>query len=571
MNQPKLTQKIPKDLIKDYFQPLEYGDPADHFPALGYIIKENAEKYPNDVAIIDELDKTYSFKEIYDKVLNLCYGLIEEGFNADEKICVCMPDRVEWPIAFLGSLSLGVVVPADDWVPAETTKYIIEHASIKYVICLASKVRELKDAGVKGVKYVSVDEKIDDDLFFNDLINKDYGGKYVSALDDIMKKQKTTDMTFILYTSGTTGMPKGAMLSHSNIAYNMSETARYLEISRDKNDKVHCAPPFSHCFGNIFGILSAWYSGVPLAIMSAFDPKKAIDQIARNKLTITYGTPTQFRKMLPYLENKEIYTNNCLRTGIMAGEPCPPKLIKKMMEFDCDIRVIYGLTEASPGTNSTRATDPLEKKATVGRAYRGLVVAVEDPVDEVEMPYGKEGEVVIYGPGVMLGYYNEKEKTEAVTSLQGGLRTGDMGIMDEEGYLVISGRIKNIVIRGGNNLYPILIESRLMQFASEKVESVAVVGVSDEMYGEEIAVVVNTREGIKITPQEFVDWCYEKSIGEKTFLTKEEVPRYVFVNDVVIPVSGRNKVLKNVLKKKLEGIIKDKGMKKMKPSALSKK
>ena len=272
---------------------------------------------------------------------------------------------------------------------------------------------------------------------------------------------------------------------------------------------------------------------------------------------------------MPYFENKKLY-NNCLRTGIMAGEPCPPKLIKKMMEFNCDIRVIYGLTEASPGTNSTRASDPLDKKATVGRAYRGSVVSVEDPIEELEVEYGKEGEVVIYGPGVMLGYYNEPEKTEAITSIQGGLRTGDIGIMDEQGYLIISGRIKNIVIRGGNNLYPILIESRLMQFTAEKIESVAVVGVNDEMYGEEIAVVVNTMVGVEMTPQEFVDWCFEKSKGEKTFLTKEEVPRYVFVNDVVIPVSGRNKVLKNVLKKKLEGIIKDKNMGKMKPSALKK-
>lgn len=569
MDFPDLTTKIPDKIKPPYFQPLEYGDPIDHFPALGYIIKENAQKYASDVAILDESDKSYTFEGIYDKVKKLSYGILESGLEKDQKICICMPDCVQWPITFLSALSIGVVVPADDWVPPETTKYIIEHADIKYVVCLAAKVKELKTAGIKGVKFISVDEKVDDELFFEELVNKDYDESLSEKFDDYMSSKKTSDMTFILYTSGTTGKPKGAMLSHANIAYNTSETARYLEISRDNNDRIHCAPPFSHCFGNIFGILCAWYKGVPLAIMSKFAPKAAVEQMARNNLTITYGTPTQFRKMMPYFDNPDIY-NRCLRTGIMAGEPCPPKLIKKMMELGCDIRVIYGLTEASPGTNSTRASDPSDKKATVGRAYRGSVVHLEDPIDGMEIPYGEEGEVVIYGPGVMMGYYNETQKTAAVTSDLGGLRTGDVGIMDEKGYLVISGRIKNIVIRGGNNLYPILIESRMMQFMVEKVETVAIVGVKDEMYGEEIAAVVKTHEGVEMTGQDFIDWCYEQSITEKPLLSHEEVPRYAFINDVVIPVSGRNKVLKNVLKSKLEKIISDENLGKMKPSALKK-
>ncbi|MHA1849206.1 MAG: class I adenylate-forming enzyme family protein [Promethearchaeota archaeon] len=567
---PKLTTKIPKSIIPPYFEPLDYGDPVKYFPPLGNIIKEKAETFSDDVAIIDEQDKTFTFKEIYSKVLKFCHGLIKNGIKEDEKICICMPDRVEWAIAFLGALSLGVVVPADDWVPPETTKYIIEHAEISHVVCLAEKAKELKKAGVKGVTFITVDERNDDDIFFGDLIEKEYSSDTKMKLDEIMSKQKSSDLTFILYTSGTTGMPKGAMLTHANIAYNMSETALYLQISRENNDKIHCAPPFSHCFGNIFGILCGWYKGVPLAIMAKFSPKAAVEQITRNNLTITYGTPTQFRKMMPYFDDETIY-NRCLRTGIMAGEPCPPKLIKKLMDLGCDIRVVYGLTEASPGTNATRFTDPLEKKWTVGRAYRGTVVHVEDPIDGTPIPNGKEGEVVIYGPGVMLGYYNEPSKTAAVTSNLGGLRTGDIGIMDDDGYLVISGRIKNIVIRGGNNLYPILIESRMMQFMVDKVETVAIVGVADEMYGEEIAAVVKTREGIEMSPQEFIDWCFEYSTGEKPLLSHEEVPRYAFINDVEIPVSGRNKVLKNVLKERLENLIKLKNVQKIKPTALKNK
>ncbi|MFX0102831.1 MAG: class I adenylate-forming enzyme family protein [Candidatus Hodarchaeota archaeon] len=565
----KLITEIPEEIKPPSFEPLDYGDPVDYFPPLGEIIKKIAGKYPDDVAVIDEQDKPFTFNEIYTKVQKFCYGLIEEGYSEEEKICICMPDRVEWPIAFLGSLSLGVVVPADDWVPPETIKYILEHADIKYVVCLAAKIKELKDAGVQNIKFIAVDEKVEGELFFEDLIDKSYDPGLEAKLEGFMKNQKSTDMTFILYTSGTTGMPKGAMLSHANIAYNMSETALYLEMSRDNNDKIHCAPPFSHCFGNIFGILCAWYKGIPLAIMKKFDPKKAVEQISRNDLTITYGTPTQFRKMMPYLDDPEIY-NKCLRTGIMAGEPCPPKLIKKMMELGCDIRIIYGLTEASPGTNCTRFSDPLEKKWTVGRAYRGTVVHIEDPIDEHGVPPGTEGECVIYGPGVMMGYYNEETKTSAVTSKLGGLKSGDLGVMDEDGYLVISGRIKNIVIRGGNNLYPILIESRMMQFLVDKVETIAIVGVNDEMYGEEIAAAVKTREGVEMSAQEFIDLCFEQSTGDKPLLSHEEVPRYAFINDVPIPVSGRNKVLKNILKKNLQELIAKDKIEKMKPSALKK-
>ncbi|MBD3186716.1 AMP-binding protein [Candidatus Bathyarchaeota archaeon] len=571
---PELSTNIPDGIKSDYFQPLEYGDPATYFPVLGKIIDEAAANNPDDVAVIDIDEKEYTFREIHEKIDKLAAGFLETGCTPGSKICICMPSRVEWEIAFLAALKVGIVVPADDWVPPDTTKYIIDHAGIKHVVCLAGKAEELVNSGVQDVTFITVEGTTGDSISFKELVSKAYPSEMQEKLDGIMENQATTDTVFILYTSGTTGRPKGAMLTHSNIAYNMSETARYLEMSRVTNDKVHCSPPFSHCFGNIFGIMSAWYSGIPLAIMDKFDPRRAVEQISRLELTITYGTPTQFRKMLPFFEDPAIYKNRTFRTGIMAGEPCPPKLIKKLAEdVGSDIRVIYGLTEASPGTNCTRATDPPEKKWTVGRAYRGSVVRIEDPLDGEPVPHGEEGEVVIYGPGVMKGYYNAPEKTALVTSKLGGLKTGDIGIMDEEGYLIISGRIKNMIIRGGNNLYPVLIESRMMQIPEflEKAESIAIVGVKDDMYGEEVGAVVKSRKGDKPwSPQEFIDICFENSQGDNPLLSHEEVPRYAFIDDIEIPVSGRNKVLKNKLTKRVIETVQERNIQKTKPTALQK-
>lgn len=569
MPRPTLSTKIPPEIVPTYFEKLEYGDPADHFPPLGEIIAESAKKYPSDIAIIDENGNTHTFTKVYENARRLAGGLLKTGCKAGDRIDICMPSRVEWVEAFFAAFMVGVVVPADDWVATDISSYIIKHSGATHVVCLAAKAKELRGVVPGNVQFITVDAKVDGALFYPDLVAKPLDKDTEAKLEKIGKAMKPRDLAFILYTSGTTGMPKGAMLSHANIAYNATESARYLEMSRAKGDRLHCAPPFSHCFGNVFGISSSWISGIPLAIGGKFDPKHAVEQISQLKLTITYGTPTQFRKMLPFFEDPKIYPKKLLRTGIMAGEPCPPALVEKMMKLGCDIRVIYGLTEASPGTNATRSTDPPEKKWTVGRAYRGTVVRIEDPVDEFPMQPGKEGEVVIYGPGVMMGYYNEPQKTADVTSKLGGLKTGDVGYMDENGYLVISGRIKNILNRGGIKLYPVTIESRMMQVFSDKIEMVAIVGAKDATYGEEVAAVVKLKAGVKMTPQEFVDLCFAHSQGEKPLLSHEEVPRYAFIDTMDIPVSGRNKVLKHDLTKAVDERIKSTGMKKVKPSALA--
>lgn len=564
-----LLHVIPDSVPKPpYFEPLPYGEPEDYFPVLGKLIQESAEKNASDTAIIDEKDNFYSFSDIHKKARSLCMGIIQSGFEIGQKIVVLLPNCVEWIISFLSAVTIGTVIPADDWVPIDTTKYVIQQSDADYVVCVKSKMEDLIKAGVTNVKYITIDHKAENVLFMPEMLSASYDNATEQKLEDIINSLKNTDVVFILYTSGTVTMPKGAMLTHANIAHNATETGWALEASKENNDRVHCAPPFSHCFGNVFGISMAWLHGIPLYIVKKYDPKKSVEQISKHNLTLTYGTPTQFRKMLPYFNDPEIYKNRCLRSGIMAGEPCPPELIEQMMELGCDIRVIYGLTESSPGTNVTRSSDPIEKKSTAGRAFRGCVVRIEDPKTGDPLDYGKDGEVVIYGPGIMLGYYKCDDQTKAITSKWGGLKTGDMGRMDSDGYLEITGRIKNVVIRGGNNLYPIVIESRMMRFLSDILESIAIVGVKDKIYGEEIGAVLKTKEGVNLTKQEFVDMCYEQSVSENPLLSHEEVPRYVWINDLEIPVSGRNKVLNLQLKNTVERIVEVEKLKKIKPTKL---
>jgi len=346
-----------------------------------------------------------------------------------------------------------------------------------------------------------------------------------------------SDNVFILYTSGTTGSPKGAMLSHHNIARNAEQVTEVLHTTEE--DVFLLAVPFFHCFGCVMGITGSITWGAAMVPMQVFKPKEALGLVERFGVSVLYGVPTMF--VLELEENRKgkddgtPYDVSTLRTGIMAGAPCPIEVMKGTMEeLHCNVSIAYGLTEASPVITMTRFDDSIEKRVeTVGRALDGIEVKIADD-DRRPLPTDEMGELACRGYNVMLGYYRAPEVTAQTIDNEGWLYSGDLATMDAEGYVKIVGRKKDMLICGGFNVYPAEIEEYL--FTHPKVQNVSVIGVPDDVFGEVAVAYVIPREGETIDPQEIVDYC----VGE---IANFKVPRYVEVVDE-FPMTQSGKVQK---------------------------
>jgi fatty-acyl-CoA synthase len=340
------------------------------------------------------------------------------------------------------------------------------------------------------------------------------------------------DAINIQYTSGTTGFPKGATLSHHNILNNgffVGELCGYTEADRI------CVPvPFYHCFGMVMGNLAATSHGACIVIPApGFDPAATLRAVAEERCTSLYGVPTMFiaELGLPDLHSYELST---LRTGIMAGSPCPVEVMKRVIDqmHMAEVTICYGMTETSPVSTQTRRDDDLDRRvSTVGAVHPHLEVMVVDPTTGRPVPRGTTGEFCTRGYSVMLGYWNEPDKTAEVLE-HGWMRTGDLAVMDDAGYLSVVGRIKDMVIRGGENIYPREIEEFL--HGHPDVEDVQVVGVPDQKYGEELCAWVRMRPGAApLTADSVREHCRGQ-------LAHYKVPRYVMVvEEFPMTVTGK--------------------------------
>ncbi|MCK4394679.1 AMP-binding protein, partial [Candidatus Bipolaricaulota bacterium] len=367
------------------------------------------------------------------------------------------------------------------------------------------------------------------------------------------------DNVFILYTSGTTGNPKGAMLSHHNIAENARQVTQVLHTSEE--DIFLLAVPFFHCFGCVMGIMGAITWGASLVPMSVFKAKEALELIEEEEVSILYGVPTMFvLELEEYRKGKDDgsqYDVSSLRTGIMAGAPCPVEVMRGTMEeLGCNVSIAYGLTEASPVITMTRFDDSLERRVeTVGKALPGIEVKITDD-DRWSLPPGEMGELTCRGYNVMLGYYKMPGKTAEVIDEEGWLYSGDLATVDEEGYVKIVGRKKDMLITGGFNVYPAEIEEYL--FTHPKVQNVSVVGVPDEVMGEVAIAHIIPREGMTIDPQEIVDYCMGKIANFK-------VPRYVEIMDE-FPMTQSGKIQKFRLREVAKEALEAGRLQKLKPA-----
>jgi fatty-acyl-CoA synthase len=339
----------------------------------------------------------------------------------------------------------------------------------------------------------------------------------------------------IQYTSGTTGFPKGATLSHHNILNNGYFTGELCGYTPD--DRVCIPVPFYHCFGMVMGNLGAISHGSCMVIPApGFEPADTLAAVQEERCTSLYGVPTMFIAELA-LPDFASYDLSSLRTGCMAGSPCPVEVMKRVVGDMgmTEVTIAYGMTETSPVSTQTRADDDLERRvSTVGRVHPHVEVKIVDPVTELEVPRGTPGELRTRGYSVMLGYWNEPEKTAEAIDPAGWMRTGDLATMDDEGYVNIVGRIKDVVIRGGENVYPREVEEFL--YTHPAVADVQVVGVPDEKYGEELCAWIRTRDGATVSEDDIREYCKGK-------LAHYKVPRYVLVVDV-FPMTVTGKVQK---------------------------
>jgi fatty-acyl-CoA synthase len=336
----------------------------------------------------------------------------------------------------------------------------------------------------------------------------------------------------IQYTSGTTGFPKGATLSHHNILNNgffIGETLAYTE-----HDRVCIPVPFYHCFGMVLGNLACTTHGAAMIIPGeAYEPLVVMETVQAEKCTALYGVPTMFIGELDHPEF-ERFDFSTLRTGIMAGSPCPVEVMKKVQSLMNmkQMTICYGMTETSPVSTQSTMDDPLEKRVgTVGRVHPHIEVKVIDPGSGAVAPRGASGELCTRGYSVMLGYWSNEAATREANDASGWMHTGDLATMDDDGYVNIVGRIKDMIIRGGENIYPREVEEFL--YSHPGVSDVQVIGVPSEKYGEEVMAWVKLREGTTVSGDELADFCRNK-------IATYKIPRYwKFVDEYPMTVTGK--------------------------------
>lgn len=481
-------------------------------------------KYPENIALIDAAaDRQWSYAEFYRDVRNLATGLHRAGVVTGERVGIWALNRWEWVMVQYATAELGaILVNINPAYRQHELNYVLEQAGITTLIASEEVPsanyprmiqRAQQDLGHLE-RVVIMDSASWDDVF--DVAADD------AALDAIEATLTNTDPINIQYTSGTTGFPKGATLSHRNILNNgffVGEINRYTD-----QDRICIPVPYYHCFGMVMGNLAATTHGAAMVIPApSFNPEQTLAAVEQYRCTSLYGVPTMFIAELA-LDNLDDFDLSSLRTGIMAGSPCPDEVMRKVIEtMNMDeVTICYGMTETSPVSMQTRPDDDLNLRvATVGRPSPHAEIKIIDPASGETLPINTPGELCTRGYLVMKGYWNQQDKTDEVLGDDGWMRTGDIARMDHHGYVQVTGRMKDMVIRGGENIYPREIEEFL--YTHPDILDAQVIGVPDERYGEELMAWVQLRQG---APKLTATALREFATGS---LAKFKIPRYVHV------------------------------------------
>ena len=516
-----------------------YTHGASSVALLGETIDENLKKtvakYADQEALIcSHQNYRATYKEFYDQVVEVAKGLIALGVKRGERVGVWSPNCYQWTLLQYATAKIGVILVNIN--PAYRTSELI------YVINQSGLSVMFSALQFKSSNYKKM---MDDAREFTDTIRKAIfwdeswehflkEGKQISdeTLRKYEEKVQFDDPVNIQYTSGTTGNPKGVTLSHHNIlnnAYFIGLRMNYTHL-----DRVCIPVPFYHCFGMVIGNLACTVHGATMVVPNdSFDPVKTLETIEKERCTSLYGVPTMFIAELHEMEQKT-YDLSSLRTGVMAGSLCPPEIMKKVKEQMNmhEITICYGMTETSPVSTQTRIGVPFEKQIySVGTIHDHLEIKIIDPKTQAILKRGESGELCTRGYSVMLKYWNSPEATRQVIDEQRWMHSGDLAMMDEEGYLHISGRIKDLIIRGGENISPKEIEDFLYTYKG--VMDAQVIGVPSEKYGEEIMAWIKPNEGVTLTEEELRDFCKER-------IAHYKIPKYwKFVSEFPMTISGK--------------------------------
>ncbi|MFH9070533.1 AMP-binding protein [Streptomyces alboflavus] len=495
--------------------PLSYAHGTSKTPLLGDTIGQNLARavaaWPDRDALVDvAAGARWTYAEFSAAVEELALGLIGSGVGKGDRVGIWAVSCAEWVLVQYATARVGaIMVTINPAYRAHELAYVLKQSGVSLLV--ASKEHKASDyrAMVEEVRGECPDLRAAHyiaDPSWDALLA---AGRSVDVAELTAREAELScdDPVNIQYTSGTTGFPKGATLSHHNILNNGYWVGR--TIGYGEQDRVCLPVPFYHCFGMVMGNLGATSHGACVVIPApSFDPVATLHAVERERCTSLYGVPTMFIAELN-LADFATYDLSSLRTGIMAGSPCPVEVMKRVVAemHMAEVSICYGMTETSPVSLQTRMDDDLERRTgTVGRVLPHIEVKVVDPVSGVTLPRGQSGELCTRGYSVMLGYWQEPERTAEVIDSGRWMHTGDLAVMREDGYVQIVGRIKDMIIRGGENIYPREIEEFL--YAHPKIADVQVVGVPDERYGEvPLACVILRDPEETLTLEELQGFC----------------------------------------------------------------
>ena len=533
---------------------------------IGEVLDDSAAAYPdNDALVVPHQQKRYTYAQLRDEVERAARGLLALGIKKGDRIGIWATNCAQWIVMQFATAKIGAILvninPANRSMELEyalrqsecQTLLLIQgfrdtdYVQVVREVCpeseqsqfgelRAAKLPELRRLIFMGANSPDpADQKPVDVprgmLAWSELLQMGDG----VAIEQLREREASLnfdDAINIQYTSGTTGLPKGSTLSHHNIVNNGMLIANAMRFTH--HDRLCIPVPFYHCFGMVLANMACVVTAATMVIPAPyFEPEATLRAVSEEHCTALHGVPTMFIAELEHPKFAE-FDLSSLRTGIMAGSPCPIEIMKRVVkQMHCsEMTIAYGLTEASPVITQTTTDDPIELRvATVGKVLPHTEAKIVNPLDGKTVPVGEQGELCTRGYHVMKGYYNNPQATRSVIDGDGWLHTGDLSIVDENGYYKITGRAKDVIIRGGENISPREIEEFL--YTCPGISAVQVIGVPDRKYGEQVAAWVKLEQGSKLTADEIRQFCEDK-------IARFKIPRYIkFVEDFPLTITGK--------------------------------